>query len=723
MKNSRNFLLLLFFAVVCYHATPAQQPAKSVQPPSAKIQPTILEKHGHQRVDNYYWLNERTNPEVMEYLKAENAYTDTMMAHTRALQEKLFEEIKGRIKQTDMSVPYRLDDYLYYTRFEDGKEYPIFCRKKAAGESEEEVMIDANELAKGKGFLAIGGREVSSGQNILAFAVDTVGRRFHTVYFKNLETGEMINDVISTVTGNMAWANDNKTLFYTKQDPTTLRWYRIYRHVLGTDPSTDQIVYEEADSTFSSFVVKTKSKRFIMIGSTQTLSSEYRFLDASHPTGEFTVVQTRERDHEYNVDHYGDNFYIRTNYKAKNFRLMKTPVTDTGKEHWEEVIPHRTDVLLSGFEIFKDHLVLAERKNALMQIRIIPWSTGGAGSEHYLQFEEPAYAANLSINPEFDTPLVRYTYSSMTTPNSVYDYNMVTREKTLLKREEVLGGYDPQAYVTERLYAKASSPESLGRRRASDGTQVPISLVYRKGMKKDGSNPLLLYGYGSYGASTDASFSSIRLSLLDRGFIYAIAHIRGGQEYGRSWYEDGKLLKKKNTFTDFIACAEHLIAEKYTSPAKLFIQGGSAGGLLIGAVVNMRPDLFKGAIAAVPFVDVVTTMLDPTIPLTTSEYDEWGDPNKKEYYEYMLSYSPYDNIDAKRYPNLLVTTGLHDSQVQYFEPAKWVAKLRALKTDTNTLLLHTEMEAGHGGASGRYKRYREIALQYAFLLMISGSAQ
>ncbi|MCI0708102.1 MAG: S9 family peptidase [Ignavibacteriae bacterium] len=677
-----------------------------IQPPVAEVNPTTLEKHGHQRVDNYFWLNQRENPKTIDYLNAENDYTDKVMEPTKALQEKLFEEIKGRIKQTDTSVPYKLDDYVYYTRFEEGKEYPIYCRKKAVGDATEEVMIDANELAKDKGYLAVSGREISAEQNILAFAVDTVGRRIYTIYFKNLATGETLKDEIPNVTGNMAWANDNKTLFYTRQDETTLRWYRIYRHTLGSDPAKDEIVFEETDDTFNCFVFKTKSKKYVMIGTNQTLSSEYRYLDASNPNGAFSVLQVRERDHEYSADHFEGHFYIRTNLSAKNFRLMKTPVAKTTKENWQEVIPHRSDVLLTRFEIFKDYLVLGERKSGLTQIRVMPWNGKG---EHYLQFEEPAYAANLSTNLDFDTKLVRYTYSSLTTPLSVYDYDMAKRERTLLKQEEVLGGYDQKSYQSERLYAKAT-----------DGTMVPISLVYRKGMKKDGSNPLLLYGYGSYGASIDAGFSSIRVSLLDRGFIFAITHIRGGQEMGRQWYEDGKLFKKKNTFTDFIDCAQHLVNENYTNPSRLFIQGGSAGGLLIGAVVNMRPDLFKGAIAQVPFVDVVTTMLDDTIPLTTSEYDEWGNPNDKPYYEYMLSYSPYDNVEAKSYPNLLVTTGLHDSQVQYWEPAKWIAKLRTMKKDNNVLLLKTNMEAGHGGASGRYKRYREIAFEYAFLLQLLG---
>jgi len=705
MRLARHHIILLFILTfaVCRSLLFGQS---AVKPPSPETIPTKLEKDGHIRVDNYYWMKERENPRVLEYLTEENAYLDTAMAHTRDLQEKLFQEIKARIKQTDSSVPYKLDDYVYYTRFEDGKEYPIYCRKAATGDAKEVIMIDANDLAKGKSFLAVGGREISSGQDLLAFAVDTVGRRYYTVYFKNLTTGGLLADVLPSVTGNMTWASDNKSLFYTKQDSVTLRWDRIYRHELGTDPKRDVLVYEESDETFSAFVFKTKSKQYIMIGSEQTLSSEYRFLDASMPEGEPKIVQPRGKNHEYSVDHFGDHFFIKTNDGARNFRLMRTPIGKTGKEHWMEVLPNREDVLLEDFEIFKDHLVVSERKNGLTQIRVMPWKGGG---EHYLQFEEPAYAAFLSVNPDFNTTLVRYTYSSMTTPNSVFDYDMRVRTRTLLKQDEVFGGFNSGNYKTERLYA-----------RAGDGTLVPLSIVYRKGLMKNGSNPCLLYGYGSYGASMDAGFSSIRVSLLDRGFVYALAHIRGGEEMGRFWYEDGKLLKKKNTFTDFISCAEHLIGEGYTNSSRLFIQGGSAGGLLIGAVVNMRPELFKGAIAQVPFVDVVTTMLDEDIPLTTGEYDEWGDPNDKTYYDYMLSYSPYDNVESKEYLNMLVTTGLHDSQVQYWEPAKWVAKLRALKKDNHQLFLRTNMEAGHGGASGRYKKYREIALEYAFILQLLG---
>ena len=667
--------------------------------------PDSLEHHGNVRVDDYYWLNQRDNPDVIEYLEAENEYAEAMTAHIKDLEDDLFEEMRSRIKEDDSSVPYKLDDYFYYTRFEEGQEYPIYARRKGTMEAPEEIMLDVNAMAEGHGFFSVSGVSVSSGQDILAFTQDTVGRRIYEVRFKNLTTGETLPEIISNVTSNIAWAEDNRTLFYTRQDPETLRWFQIYRHTLGTDPSEDELVYEETDEEFSSFVFKTKSKRFLMIGSQQTLSSEFRYLEATDPTGEFTIFAPRERDHEYDVDHFEDKFYIRTNYEAENFRLMETPVTDTRKQAWSELIPHREDVLLSGFEIFAGHLVLAERSEGLVRLRIIPWD---GTEEHYLDFGEPAYWAGIGTNPNFDTPILRYNYTSMTTPSSVIDYDMNTRESTLMKREEVLGGFDPNDYETERLWATAP-----------DGVRVPISLVYQKGIEKDGSDPLL-YGYGSYGFSMDATFSSARLSLLDRGFVYAIAHVRGGQEMGRWWYEDGKLLRKKNTFTDFIACAEHLVGQGYTNEDVLFAMGGSAGGLLMGAVTNMRPDLFKGVVATVPFVDIVTTMLDESIPLTTSEYDEWGNPNEKEYYDYMLSYSPYDNVEAKDYPNMLVMTGLHDSQVQYWEPAKWVAKLRALKTDDNTILLKTNMEAGHGGASGRFRRLRETALQYAFMIDLAG---
>jgi oligopeptidase B len=668
--------------------------------------PTVLEKHGHSRIDHYYWLRERDNPEVLAYLQAENERAETELAAIKPLEEKLFQEIKARIKPTDMSVPYKRDGYYYYTRYEEGREYPVYARKCASLAAPEEIMLDANALAAGQEFFSIGGWAVSSGQNLLAYAVDTQGRRVHTAYIKDLASGRLLPDILPKVTENLVWANDNRTLFYAKQDEVTLRQYQIYRHEVGTDPAADTLVFEEPDETFVAYIFKSRSKRFLIIVCAQTVTQEYRYLEADNPAGAFTLFLPRQREHEYHIDHFGDRFIIRTNNQAKNFRLMSTSLARTGMEHWEEMVPHREHVYLSDFEIFQDHLVLEERSRGLTQIRVLPWA-GGEG--YYLDFDEPAYRAQLGANPELETSVLRYEYTSMQTPLTIYDYDMNTRQRTLLKRDEVLGGFDRENYVSERRYA-----------RAADGTEIPLSIVYRKGVAKDGKAPLLLYGYGAYGFSLDAAFASPRLSLIDRGFVYAIAHVRGGQELGRRWYEEGKLLNKKNTFTDFIACAEFLIAEKYTCPERLFAMGRSAGGLLMGALANMRPDLFRGIVAEVPFVDVVTTMLDPSIPLTTGEYDEWGDPNEPEYFEYMLSYSPYDNVEAKEYPHLLVTAGLHDSQVQYWEPAKWVAKLRELKTDNHRLLLKTNMEAGHGGASGRFRRHRETAFAYAFLLDLAG---
>jgi oligopeptidase B len=605
-----------------------------------------------------------------------------------------------------MSVPYRRDGYFYYTRYEQGKEYPIFARRKGSMDQAEQIMLDANLLAQGHDFFSIGGWALSADQSLMAYAVDTQGRRIYTIYIKNLLTGELSPDIIPNVTENLTWADDNQTLFYAKQDLTTLRAHQIYRHRLGSSAESDQLVFEESDETYAAYVYKTKSKKYLMIVSAQTLSQEYRYLEADDPFGEFKIFLPRQREHEYSIDHFADRFLIRTNDQAKNFRLMVTPVEKIGKEHWQEIVPNRQDVYLGDFEIFKDNLVLEERNRGLTQIRVIPWS-GGQG--YYLAFDEPAYRVNIGANPEFDTAVLRYEYTSMKTPLTIYDYDMVTHERTLLKQEPVLGGFDSSNYVSERLHATAP-----------DGVEVPISLVYRKGLKRDGENPLLLYGYGSYGASIDPAFSSPRLSLIDRGFIFAIAHVRGGQELERQWYDDGRVLKKKNTFTDFIACAEYLVREQFTRPEKLFAMGRSAGGLLMGAVANIRPDLFKGIVAEVPFVDVITTMLDPSIPLTTGEYDEWGDPNQEDVYQYMLSYSPYDNVKAKQYPNLLATGSLHDSQVQYWEPAKWVAKLRDLKTDNNRVLLKTNMEAGHGGSSGRFRRHRETAFSYVFLLDLAG---
>jgi len=680
---------------------------KNVQAPIAEKVKKELTIHNDTRIDNYYWLKERENSKVIDYLTAENTYKEEVMKAVKPFQEKLYKEIIGRIKQTDESVPYRLRGYYYYVRYEEGKEYPIYCRKKGSLETgTEEVMLNVNEMAKGYDYYRVAGYQVSLDNQLITFGVDTVSRRKYTLYVKNLETGEVYKDKIPNTTGRGVWANDNKTFFYTTKD-STLRSDKIFTHVLGEDTAKDKNIYHEKDKTFDAFVYKTKSDKYIMIGAYSTLSTEYRYVDANKPHDALTILEPRGPKHEYEVDHYQDHFYINTNYKAKNFRLMKTSIDKTTKENWEEVIPHRDDVLLAGITIFKNYLVVSERKNGLRQLRIIRWSDK---SEHYLDFGEPTYLAYASQNPEFDTDVLRYGYTSLTTPNSTFDYDMTAKTKKLLKQQEVVdANFDKGNYVTERLYATAR-----------DGVKVPISLVYRKGTKRDGKSPLLLYAYGSYGASMDPYFTSTRLSLLDRGFMFAMAHIRGGEEMGRHWYEDGKLLKKKNTFTDFVDCAKYLIAEKYTNSDKLLAQGGSAGGLLMGAVANMNPELFKGIIADVPFVDVITTMLDENIPLTTGEYDEWGNPNDKEYYDYILSYSPYDNVVAKEYPNMLVTTGLHDSQVQYWEPAKWVAKLRELKTDDNILLLDTNMDAGHGGSSGRFARQKLTALQYAFMLDLLG---
>jgi len=677
-----------------------------MNPPVAKKINKELTAHDHTRVDPYYWLNDRENEDVIAYLEAENAYTTSMLKHTEELQTELYEEIVGRIKQTDMSVPYKRNGYYYYSRYEEGKEYPIYCRKNGSLEADEEIMLNVNEMAEGFSYFQVGGISVSHNNKILAYGVDTVSRRKYTIHFKNLETGEIFGDAIPNTTGYAPWAADHKTVFYTRKDEVTLRPDKIYKHVLGNDPADDPVIYFEEDETFRTSVSLSKSMDYLMIGSYSTLSTEFRYLEASDPDEEFKIFQPRQDDLEYFISHYKDRFYIRTNLEAKNFRLMETPIVKTELKNWKEVIPHRDDVLLEDYDVFDKYLALQERINGLTELRILSHE---GEKDFYIEFEEQTYMVYLSTNLDFDTELLRYGYSSMTIPNSVYDYNMKTGDTELLKRQEVVGGYDPDEYFAERLFATAT-----------DGVKVPISLVYKKGLVKDGNTPLVLYGYGSYGASMDPYFSSVRLSLLDRGFVYAIAHIRGGEEMGRWWYEDGKLLKKKNTFTDFISCGEFLVAEKFTSGEKIFAMGGSAGGLLVGAIVNMAPELFKGVIAAVPFVDVVTTMLDESIPLTTGEYDEWGNPNEKEYYDYMLSYSPYDNVVARDYPAMLVTTGLHDSQVQYWEPAKWVAKIRDVKTDNELLALWVNMDYGHGGASGRFQRYKEVALEYAFLIDQAG---
>ncbi|KJF43716.1 protease 2 [Draconibacterium sediminis] len=673
---------------------------EKIEPPVAKKIMKELTIHGHTRVDNYYWMNERENPEVIAHLEAENAYKDAVMKHTEPLQEKLFEEIKSKIKPENKSVPYKKNGYYYYYKQLPGKEYDVNCRKKGSLDAEEEVMLDENVLAEGQDFFMLGGLSVSPDNKLIAYGVDTVSRRKYTIYFKNLETGETLEDEIPLTTGSAVWANDNKTIYYTLKDDVTLRSEKIMKHVIGTPVEDDEEVYYEEDETFSVFIFKTKSQEYLIIGSESTLTSEYRFLDANNPEGEFKIIHSRERGLEYSVDHFENDFYIRTNLDALNFRLMKTPVSATEKENWTEVIPHRSDVFFDNYEIFKDYLVVTERIEGINQLRVIPWH----GEEYLIDFDEEVYTVSPNVNRDFDTEVFRFSYTSLTTPNSIFDYNLKTKERILLKQDEILGGFNKDDYETKRIYATAG-----------DGTKIPISIVYKKGMEKNGNNPTLLYGYGSYGITNNPSFSLRRLPLLDRGFVYAIAHIRGSQINGRQWYEDGKLLKKMNTFTDFNDCAQFLIDDGYTNSEKLFAMGGSAGGLLMGACINLRPDLYKGVIAAVPFVDVVTTMLDESIPLTTSEFDEWGNPKIEKYYHYMLSYSPYDNVEAKDYPALLVTTGLHDSQVQYWEPAKWVAKLRELKTDDNPLLFHINMEYGHGGASGRFEWIKETALEYAFI--------
>jgi oligopeptidase B len=686
------------------------------------IKPPIAEKIPHEvfdnRTDNYFWMRlsddqktdsipDEQTQKVLAYLNMENEYTKSTMKHTDALQKSLYDEMVGRIKKDDESVPYLENGYYYYTRYSEGKEYPVYCRKKGALDAPEEVILDENKLAEGQEFCSVAEVSVSRDGRILAYSVDTVSRRQYDIYFIDLQTGRLLPEKIDSVSGQMVWAADGKTLFYTAMDAETLRDDKILSHKLGENIITDDTVFLESDETFSVYLTETKSRKYIVIQSQQTLSTEARLIDAYKPDAPPVIFEPRKVNHEYQVDHLGGEFFIRTNSGgASNFKLMKTPEDKTEMKFWTDVIPHRSDVLFEGFELFNGYLVTSERIKGLSNLRIIDLKDK---SEHYLDFGEETYTAGLNVNPNADTDILRYSYSSLTTPGSVIDYNMKTREKKLMKEQAVLGGFDKSNYESKRLWAKAG-----------DGNMVPISLVYRKGFVQNGTSPLLIYGYGSYGYSANPGFNSSVVSLLDRGFVYAVAHIRGGSDMGRFWYEDGKLFKKKNTFTDFNDCAQFLVNEKYTSADRLFAMGGSAGGLLMGAILNMRPDLYKGVIAAVPFVDVVTTMLDETIPLTTSEWDEWGDPGKKEYYDYMLSYSPYDQVKAMDYPNLLVTTGFWDSQVQYWEPAKWVAKLRDMKTDDNILIMECNMDVGHGGASGRFERYRITALEYAFILDLAG---
>ena len=690
--------------------TPYQWP-KHIVPPVCDIQPQELKAHNDTRIDNYYWLNDyfKKGPEsekVIAYLHAENAYYDAMMAGTDSLQESLYNEMKARIKEADESVPVFKRGYFYYTRQVPEKDYFIYCRKKESLEAKEEVLLDVNAMAEGHAYFSAIGFSISPNNNLLAYGVDTLSRREYTIHFKDLVTGETLSDAIPGTEGAPVWANDNQTIFYTAKNPVTLLSEKIMRHLLGTSASDDPLVYLEKDPSNYIGVGKTKSEKYITVVSKATLSSEVSWINANRPTDALIVFQPRMKEVLYSVDHANDRFYIRTNRQAKNFKIVTCEEGATSENCWQELIAHRQDVLLAGFELFKNFMAINERENGLTQIHILNTQSN---ENHFLPFDEPTYVAGIGPNPEYNTDVLRFNYTSLTTPTSVYDYNMVTKDKKLLKQQEVLGGFDAKNYETERMFATAK-----------DGSQIPISIVYKKGFSKDGNSPLLLYAYGSYGISMDASFSSVRLSLLNRGFAFAIAHIRGGQELGRHWYEAGKMMNKKNTFTDFIDCAEFLIANQYTAAGHLYANGGSAGGLLMGAIVNMRPDLWNGIIAAVPFVDVVTTMSDASIPLTTNEYDEWGNPADKESYDYMKSYSPYDNIANHGYPNRMVITGLHDSQVQYFEPAKWVAKIRAMKAGANLLLMHTDMEAGHGGASGRYKPLTDKAREYAFLLLLEG---
>lgn len=724
MRHIHILLPLTLLGSACQNAPAPMNDTAALAPPLATKRPHALTAHGHTRNDEYYWMRlseaqrnadppDAHTQEVVAHLNAENAYTEAMLAPVKQLREDLFKEMKARIKETDMSVPYRENGYWYHFRFEEGLEYAIHVRRKDEPGSENVDFLNENLLADGSTFFDLGDYEVSPGNGLVGYSVDLVGRRQYEIRFRDLVTGKDLPDVITNTGGGCAWADD-RTVFYPRKDHT-LRNYRIYRHVLGTDPSGDVVVYEEKDGAFSCDVYRSRSERFVMIATESTLSSEHHYLPVDQPMGSFRVFLPREEEHEHSVMHVPavngapGSWYILTNWKAQNFRLMQCAENDTGdKRKWKEVLPHRKDVLLEDVDTFKDHLVFSERKDGLAHLRVRKLSTG---AEHEITFNDPAYVAYTGTNAEWNTDKLRYGYTSLTTPNSVYEHDLNTRKDTLLKQQEVLGDFDASRYASERIWVNAR-----------DGVRVPVSIVYRKGTELNGRAPLLLYGYGSYGSSMDPTFSSSRLSVLDRGFVFAIAHVRGGEELGRDWYENGKMEHKVNTFNDFIDCAEDLVKRKYADPDRLYAWGGSAGGLLMGAVVNMRPDLWNGVIAEVPFVDVITTMLDDSIPLTTGEFDEWGDPKEKEAYDRMLSYSPYDNVKDQAYPALLVTTGLHDSQVQYWEPAKWVARLRDHQKGDAPILLHTNMEAGHGGASGRFEALKEIALNYSFLLMRAGIA-
>jgi oligopeptidase B len=711
----RTKILMTALLVVLLFACSSQP---TVKPPVAgKIPHELFDK----RNDNYFWMrlsdsqkNAATPDEqtvkVLDYLNKENEYSKSILKSTEGLQKILYNEIVGRIKQNDESVPYFDNGYFYFNKYSEGKEYPVYYRKKGSPDAPEELLLDVNKIAEGRSYCSVSGLTVSRDNKILAYGVDFVSRRRYDLHFLDLTTRQPLTEVIENTTGQSVWTADSKTVFYTKKDVETLRASKVFRHKVGSAVEKDVMVYNETDETFNVNLTETKSRKYILINSRQTLTTESRYLEASRPEGVFKVFEPRKVNHEYMVDHLGSSFYIKTNTdSASNFKLMKTADNKTSKENWVDIIPHRKNVLFEDFELFDNYLVTNERIKGLNNLRII---SNKDKSEHYLDFGEETYTAGLNVNPDPSTDLLRFSFSSLTTPNSIIDYNMKTKEKKIMKQDEVLGGFDKNNYESKRLWAKAG-----------DGTPVPVSLVYKKGFIRNGKAPLLLYAYGSYGISTDPVFRSNIISLLDRGFVFAIAHIRGGSEMGRHWYEDGKLLKKKNTFTDFNDCAQFLIDEKYTSSKTLFANGGSAGGLLMGAVINMKPELYRGIIAAVPFVDVVTTMLDSSIPLTTFEWDEWGDPRKKEYYDYMLSYAPYDQVKKQAYPNLIVTTGFWDSQVQYWEPAKWVAKLRDMKVDNNLLVMDCNMTAGHGGASGRFERYRITSLQYAFILDLAGIKQ
>lgn len=707
-----TYLIVMSTILFASCSTASKQPGDSVfhtniAVPSVEKQPKELVLHNDKRVDDYYWLNQRDNPKVIDYLNAENAYVDTVMSGTKELQATLFAEMKGRVKEKDESVPYKDNGYWYYTRYEEGSQYPLYCRRKESMTAAEEVMINQNELAKNFPFYAIGDMTVSDNNQVLAITIDTVSRRLYGLRFKNLATGDFYPEMISNVEGNsLAWAADNKTFFYLKKDTTTLLEYQMYRHVLGTDPSKDVLVYEEKDNMYSMHIERSRSKKYVwLMCHRNQIATEYRLLDASRSDGEFVVFEPRKDGLMYFLEHVGNKFYIRTDLDAVNFRMMETTEAATGKANWKEIIPHRDNAMIADFTAFNNFLVLQEVGEATNQIRVINLTNK---QDYYIPFDEKAYSAYLGENPELNSSTLRFSYTSMTTPSSIYELDMNTKERQLKKQIEVIG-YKKDDYQSERLWVTAR-----------DGVKVPVSLVYKKGVEKNGKNPLLLYGYGSYGYSSFPSFNRNIVSLLDRGFVFAIAHIRGGQEMGRNWYNNGKMDHKKNTFFDFIDCAEFLVNEKFTSPEHLYANGGSAGGLLMGAVINFRPDLWHGVVAEVPFVDVITTMADPSIPLTTSEYKEWGNPEVKAEYDYIKTYSPYDNVEKKNYPNLLVTTGLHDSQVQYFEPAKWVAKLREYKTDKNLLLFKTNMAFGHGGASGRFDYLKDEALQYAFYLGLEG---